>query len=284
MPEDNAPFEPPTGVDRRAFVKGAMGAAALGVAGAAGFGIFKQAAIVKPSTVKLVKYLGAKVLVGSPAPRGIPLIPVRVNEEGFVEGVPQDEDENYLDWYRYCSHENAPGLANPEFTKDNIIEYFLTEEKLVKAGAKAAERWWYHDKLEQPIRADDFLRAKGSGIKADGYGAGAAFRWRSAGQAGNNIITGVLLKLHPDDFKGVDRETLERFMDMEHHLIAFSTYCTHFCCVPGFREDPTADQLGFWDMIFCTCHNSRYDPRKLTEYEFELRLETGAEGAGGGGH
>lgn len=276
MAEEESPFveEPETGVDRRSFVKGALGAATLGVAGAAGFGMFKQAAIVKPSNIRPVTYLGAKVLSGSPAPRGLPLMPVRINEEGLVEVIPEDDDTNYLDWYRYCSHENAPGLANPDFTQDNTIEYFLTEEKLVVAGDEAIERWWYAEKLEQPIRARDFANRP--------FGDGAAFRWRSQGQSGNDVITGILLKLDPAEFN-LSEEELSKYMDMETNLIAFSSFCTHFCCVPGWKEDPSADKLGFWDMIFCTCHNSRYDPRDLTEYTFDLKLETGNEGGGGGG-
>ena len=265
----------PAGVDRRAFVKGALTAAGLGVAGAAGFGMFKQAAIVKPTTTRIVKYFGAKVLPGSPAPRGIPLIPITVNADGIIEGVPVrgegDDEQNYLDWYRYCSHENAPGLI-PENPFDNTLEYFLTKEKLEAAGGAAKERWWYHDRLETPVRADHW--------KDLPFNTGAAFRWRSAGQSGNNVITGILLKLDPKAFKRGEKGERENFMIPEHNLIAFSTFCTHFCCVPAFHEDPAAKTMGFWDMIFCTCHNSRYNPREITEYSFELTLEKGA-GKGG---
>jgi hypothetical protein len=141
MPDDDSPYtqQPPTGVDRRTFVKGAMGAAALGVAGAAGFGIFKQSAIVRPSTIRNIEYLGARVLTGSPAPRGLPYIPIRVNDDGVVEGIPWDDREHYLDWYRYCSHENTPGLANPNFTDDNSLTYFMTEEKLIPVFGKLKE-------------------------------------------------------------------------------------------------------------------------------------------------
>jgi len=277
MDEENGPYtqEPPTGVDRRTFVKGAMGAAAVGVAGAAGFVLFKQAAIVKPTNIKNVQYLGAKVLTGSPAPRGLPLIAIRVNEEGLLEALPEVDGENHLDWYRYCSHEKAPGLADPGFTDDNTIEYFLTEEKLVQAGAEAEERWWYANKLGDKITAADFANQP--------YGSGAAFRWRSQGLSGNDVVTGIVLKLRPEEFKGVSEDTLADYMDMEHHLIGVSSFCTHFCCVPGWKEDPTADKLGFWDMIFCTCHNSRYDPRDIVEYRFDLKLEIEEDGAGGGG-
>lgn len=281
MADDTSPYttEPPTGVDRRTFVKGAMGAAALGVAGAAGFTLFKQAAIVQPSTIKNVDYLGAKVLTGSPAPRGLPFMAVKVNDEGLVEVLPEVDGENLLDWYRYCSKETAPGLANPNFTDDNTVEYFLTEEKLVQAGAEAQERWWYSEKLGDKIKASDF--------KNRDYGSGAAFRWRSAGVGSSDVVTGILLKIRPEEFTGIKEADLATYMDMDHHLIGVYSTCTHFCCVPGWKEDPTADKLGFWDMIFCTCHNSRFDPRQVTKYSFDLKLEDergGSGGSGGGGH
>lgn len=279
--DDTSPYtqEPPTGVDRRTFVKGAMGAAAVGVAGAAGFTMFKQAAIVQPSTIRNISYLGTKVITGSPAPRGLPFIAVRVNEEGFVEALPEVEGENMLDWYRYCGKENAPSLANPAFTDDNTIEFFLTEEKLHAAGAEAEERWWYANKLGEKIKASDFANRD--------FGSGAAFRWRSQGLSGNDIVTGILLKLDPSDFEGIDEDTLSQFMDMEHNLIGVYSTCTHFCCVPGFKEDPTAERFDAWDMIFCTCHNSRFNPLEVTEYQFDLKLgDPGGDDApaGGGGH
>lgn len=279
--DDTSPYtqEPPTGVDRRTFVKGAMGAAAIGVAGAAGFTLFKQAAIVQPSTIKNIKYLGAKVITGSPAPRGIPYMAVRVDDDGFVQVLPEIEDENLLDWYRYCGKENAPGLANPAFTDDNTVEYFLTEEKLVQAGDEAEARWWYANKLGEKIKASDFATRD--------FGSGAAFRWRSEGVSGNDILTGILLKLDPSKMDGVSEDTLAQYMDLEHSLIAVYSTCTHFCCVPGFKEDPTAEKFNAWEMIFCTCHNSRFDPLVVTEYQFDLKLEDPKEGApssGGGGH
>ncbi len=256
------------GVDRRSFVKACVGVAAAGSVGAAGFGLFKPLAIVKPSTSKIVKYLGAKVLTGSPAPRGLPLIPLSVNDEGYIEGIP-----DHLDWYRYCSHEEAPGLADPGSTSDNVLRYFLTEEKIVKAGDAAKDIWWYADLLEEKVHVDHFKNLE--------PGTGAAVRWRSEGLSGNDVVTAIILKLDPSKFKSEDYK--EFMTDDGSNLIGYSSFCTHFCCVPGFKEDQTAEKLGFWDTIFCTCHNSRYDPTDLVEYEFTLKLGDDG-GDSGGGH
>lgn len=78
--------EPGRGIDRRTFVKGAAAGAALGAAAAGGLGIFRQVAQVDPTIVRTVQYLGAQQSVQSPAPRGLPLIPVRVDDQGFVTG------------------------------------------------------------------------------------------------------------------------------------------------------------------------------------------------------
>lgn len=256
------------GVDRRSFVKACVGVAAAGSIAATGFGLFKPLAIVKPTTSKMVRYLGAKVLAGSPAPRGVPLIPLRVNAEGFIEGVPE-----HLDWYRYCSHEEAPGLADAGFTKDNVFRYFLTEEKLIKAGPQAKEIWWYADRLEQKVHVDHFKNLQ--------PGTGAAVRWRSEGVSGSDVVTAIVIKLDPSKFTG---DAYKEFMTTDgSNLVGYSSFCPHFCCVPGFKEDQVADKFDAWDMIFCTCHNSRYDPTDLVEYEFELKLGEDS-GDNGGGH
>ncbi len=266
MPEDDESVIAPQeeeGVDRRSFVKGAMGAATLGVAGAAGFGMFKQIAVPPDTIVRFVNYLGAQVQTGSPAPRGLPFIPVRVNEEGFVEGIPEKDGTNYLDVLRYCGYQNAPNLE-PGATTDNVFRYFLTEEKIHQAGDDAEDIWFFVDKIGERVRASDF--------EDRDYGTGAAVRWRSEEVGASDTVTMMVLKLDPEDFKGDKAEAVrDQFMDMDHHLIGLSAICTHFCCVPGYKESDKANQFDAWEMAFCTCHNSRFDPLEPTEYDFMLR-------------
>jgi hypothetical protein len=270
MPDDET-YEIPEqvmGVDRRSFVKGSMAAASVGVVGAAGFGMFSQLSLPGDTVIRLVRYLGAKVQVGSPAPRGLPFIPVRANEEGFIEALPEHEGTNYLDWLRYCGYQSAPNLQ-PGFTQDNVLRYFLTEEKIHLAGDRARELWWYHDRLGQELRAEHFRSLP--------YGTGASVRWRSENVAASEVVTMLVLKLNPEDYDGAVRTQLETFMDMEHHLIGVSATCTHFCCVPGYKETQLAEQFNAWELIFCTCHNSRFDPLDITEYTFMLREKRGED-------
>lgn len=264
MPDEET-YEVPEdvrGVDRRSFVKGSVAAASLGVAGAAGWGLFRQIAVPGDTIVRFVNYFGARRQTGSPAPRGIPFIPVRVNEEGFVEGVPEIDGVNYLDWLRYCGYQNAPNLR-PGFTSDNVFRYFLTEEKIHLAGDEARDIWWYLDRLGSEVRAEHFRDLP--------YGTAAAVRWRSEEVPGSDIVTMLVLKLNPDDYDPAMRTQLETFMDMEHHLIGVSAICTHFCCVPGYKETDLAEQFDAWELVFCTCHNSRFDPMDITAYTFMLR-------------
>lgn len=243
------------GIDRRHFVKTCMGAAALGVGGAAGFGMFKQVADLGDYIVRRVDYWGASRSQKSPAPRGLALIPVRVDGEGFVAGVP-----DHLDWYRYCGHERSPALSDVGHTDDDVFRYSVSADKLHESE-NPEETYWYLDRLEQPVHADHF--------RDKPYGTGASVRWRSQGLRGDDVVTALVLKLDPEE---IGFEELDSFLEPEHHLLAFITYCTHFCCVPGYQESPEARQKGQWDKIFCTCHGSVFDPTDITRYSFDLRL------------
>lgn len=259
---DLVPANEESGVDRRQFVRGAVWTAGLAVASANGVGIFRQVAVLPDLDVRDIDYVGIEALTGSPAPRGLPLIPVAVDDEGFVVGVPETQGENHLDWYRHCGHESAPGLQ-PGGEADNRLYYFVNDEKIRSADPQVRQGWWYLPRLGEPMRASDWANQP--------FGTGAPVQWRSQGQSGDDIVTALVLKIDPDSVRGRAGNQLTRFMDMDHHLMAVSTYCTHLCCVPAYKEDPTAKRLGFWDMVFCTCHLSRFDPSRLQPYSFTMR-------------
>jgi Rieske Fe-S protein len=265
MPADQDPVIPTEeeeGVDRRKFVKGAMGAATLGVAGAAGFGMFKQLAIPPDTIVQFIDYFGARVLPGSPAPRGLPFIPVRVTDNGEVEGVPEANGINFLNVLRYCGYQAAPNLQ-PGFTDDNVFRYFLTEEKIHQAGDRAGDIWFFLDRIGDRVRAEHFAGRD--------YNTAAAVRWRSENVRPSDIVTMMILKLDPGQFDGPHVDMVETFMQNDEHLIGMSAICTHFCCVPGYKETDLARQFNAWEMAFCTCHNSRWNPYEISSYNFMLR-------------
>jgi Rieske Fe-S protein len=272
-------------MDRRTFVKTCVGVAAGGAIAASGLSMAAGLAIPRKAGGALIRYYGAH-RVGGPAPRGVPLIPITVEDGKFVgkTSIPKFEGEgeqNVLDWYKYCGHASAPGLS-PEFTKDNTLTYFIAEEKL------KAITPWFKDFLGEPIRPEHF--------PADNFGA--SFVWRSKGQAGTSLISGVIIRAQPEGttlgpnfttsvkppakpLKSKDEYDFVRKNVHHENFIAVSTYCTHFCCVPGYREaEALARPRDAWDNMFCTCHNSNYDFRQPVAYTFSPEV-TAAAGEGG---
>src|SRR5688572_4128543 len=120
-------------MDRRTFVKTSVGVARAAALAASGLSI--AAGLAKPRAAggALQRYVGAHRVAG-PAPRGVPYIPLTVENGKFVgkTSIPSPDgtgDINVLDWYKYCGHAGAAGL-NPGFTDDNAMTYFIAEEKL----------------------------------------------------------------------------------------------------------------------------------------------------------
>lgn len=267
MPPDAEPNDrPDEGMDRRRFVKTAVGAATFAAVGASGASIVVPLSTSGRLNIRRFPYIGARRVLG-PAPQGIPLIPLQVNAAGLVEGVPKLEGaavEHSLEWYRYCGHDESPAF-DPGFTDDNVLRYFNNPAKVQKAAQELGQPLWYAQKLNQPIRADDFTEV----------GRGAPFRWRSEKLEGNDIVTGILVKVDPGELKGEDvkpfmaksREDLP-----EPDLVAFSSYCAHFCCVPGYQESKIPLGKDLFDMIYCTCHDSVYNPRMMKKYLFPPNL------------
>jgi Rieske Fe-S protein len=281
-------------MDRRSFVKTCVGVAGVGALAASGLSMAAGLARPRAPAGNLIRYYGAH-RVGGPAPRGVPLVPITVQGGTFVGKITlpffdvkaQQQDPsktiNVLDWYKYCGHSGAPGLQ-PGFTQDNTLSYFIASEKLKVITP------WFKDLIGQPIRPEHF--------PAENFGA--SFVWRSQGQAGTSLMTGVIVKTPPEgQFLGPDyiaantsapaiplssRKEYEWVRQNIHHqdpkygnFIALSTYCTHFCCTPGYREaEALARPRNAWDNMFCTCHNSNYNFREPVAYTFAPETGGGA--------
>lgn len=256
--------EPKRGLDRRTFVKGAMAGAAVGVIGAGGVAtagwLFGSEGALKKE--RETDYVGAKVLTGSPTRFGVPIVPLQVDEAGYLMGRAED-----LRPYLYCARDQKwPGRSD-DYAGDDYLRYHVNTYKAVRLSEQEArERWWYHDKVGERIHVSDFADRPN--------GTGAGFRWRDPDER-FPAFEGVLIKLSPDEIEAEGRAAVvrDRSMDRTHGLIAFDAACTHFCCIAGWHEDPTAEKLGLWDTIFCTCHNARFDPRQLETYEFVMKEE-----------
>jgi Rieske Fe-S protein len=260
-PED--PFAPrKDGMNRRAFVKTAVAAAAVGAVGATGAGLVVPLSTAGGLKIRRFPYLGARRVDG-PAPQGVPLIPIKINDAGEIEGVPELEEppsgiEHSLEWYRYCGHDQSPAFQKGH-TDDNVLRYFSNPAKVAKAAVDLGAPLWYANKLGQKVVADDF--------KDQPPGTGAPFRWRSEDLEGNDIVTGIIIKVDTGQMRGEDAKAF-----MAGDLVAFSSYCAHFCCVPGFKESKEAVAADWFDNMYCTCHNSVYDPLQIRKYKFPPNL------------
>lgn len=284
-------------MDRRSFVKACVTTAGVGALAASGLGLAAGLAIPRKPGLPPVRYFGAH-RVGGPAPRGIPYIPITVQDGTFVgrTSIPAPDGSgalNPLEWYKYCGHSGAPGLQ-ADFTDDNTLTYLAKEEyeHLITP--------WFKPYLDQPVRLEHF--------PADNFGA--AFKWRSEGQGGANVLTGIIIRVAKSQMtlvsstvppaKPITQEEFDWALQNVFHTegnsvyIGVSSFCTHFCCSPGYREaEKLARPRAAWDNIFCTCHNSNYNFREPVAFTFapEVATESGGfdpllvrGGGSAGGH
>lgn len=198
------------------------------------------------------RYLGGRILPPGPAPQGLPLIPVRVNSAGFLEGVP-----THLDWYDYCQP-HAPGLSS-HFFGTNAFSYYLSPQQLSIAERQGSEVW-YADSIGEVVHADDFTE----------LWQGASVMWRTPTEYGpDEQLLAILVKVDPNAFP---KDIREEFM--RDGFAAFNAAGTHLCCVVGYQisNSPSArNETTDVDYIFDPCHDSRYDVRDIRSYAVPAR-------------
>lgn len=246
-------------MDRRRFVKACVATAGAATLGASGLSLAMGSVQPRPAPAAVVSYYGAHKVDG-PALRGVPYVPITVRDGVFV-GKPELGGESILRWYAYCGHGRAPGLQ-PGFTDDDRLYCHVAEEKLRTLTP------WYADLLGKPLRPGDF----------PDVGFGAPFVWRSQGQSGANLLTGLLVRVGetraPVAPRPPGRALAQEEVDFVRRevfhgeFVAVSTFCTHFCCLPGWREDPEARRRGAWESAYCPCHGSAYRPEEPVRYAF----------------
>lgn len=214
---------------RREFVKGSV-YAALGLT-VGGYAFQNIASMQKPGRTKVVPYDGA-LNVGGPAPRPIPLIPMGFNGGNELVGKPES-----LDWLWYCGLNEFPGIRE-DATDDNRFYYVESPE-----GTKS----WYDERAGDVMKKEHFIEVAESSDYNAPVGAGGA--WREVGGAPIPVIVVYMRDEAPE--ASVDG------------FLATSGKCVHLCCVPGFNISPQRFDYDSNDLIFCTCHKSRYDPKTI---------------------
>lgn len=273
---ENLPDKYPADSSRRRFVRGVVGSAALAGVGSA------SAAMVDTLTTPPgigggpTLYRGAE-RVGGPAPRSVPQIPTRVDDEGYVMGVWPDlqeiEDDGRLvtiaeteigdmtyssTWFQYCGIQSTPGMA-PEADKEDYFHY-----------TRSSNYDWQVEETEggDRLHVDHFddYETWAEPIGRGGLGKGAQARWRSEDESPRDVIPVQVIRSPVVEELAEEDEWLAATTD--EGFIAFLNQCTHFCCVPGWKTYRDAPQFNAEDMIYCQCHQSVYDPFSIVTETF----------------
>ena len=261
---------------RRRFVKGVVGGAALAGVGATG------SATVNALTTAGGIGGGATIATtiahtGGPAPRGLPQIPLRITDDGYIEGiwpetttVTQDGQEIEVaqeelggrtysgEWFQYCGVESQENV-DPSFESDNLFRAAPGSYEWQDETYDAGDR----------IRADDFddYDEWGNGLGNDGVGKPAAVTWRS--EDADAVLNAVVIRSEQIEQAAEEDEWIEASTDRG--FLAYLNVCTHFCCIPGYKQLEEAARYNAEDGSYCVCHQSVYDPFTLEESLFIAR-------------
>jgi len=270
----------PADSGRRRFVKGVVGGAALAGVGATG-----SAAINSATSSAGVGGGNTQAMaienVDGPAPRGMPQIPVEIDDEGYIRGVyPEVQEVNEggltvqtaatpdfkgtgipysIEWFQYCGVEGYGGLQ-PSYEGDN---YFYS-------GASPGYDW-QTEAYEQGDRLhiDDFddYESWGNGIGQSGLGKPATGNWRS--QEAEDVLPIQVVRSPTIEQQAQENDWLAA--STSEGVIAWLNKCTHFCCVPGYKQAEGSATFGAEDAVYCQCHQSVYDPFSIVQTLFVAR-------------
>jgi Rieske Fe-S protein len=208
----------------------------------------------------------------------MPLIPVEIDSEGYLKGVwpeVKTETQNGIEieiaatedfrgsgitysseWFQYCGVQSYPQLA-PSYDGDN---FFRSD-----SGAYT----WQQETYEagDQLHVDDFsdYQEWGNEFGTAGIGKPATGTWRSTDSDDTmpiQVIKSDIVEQRAPEVGGFfEAATQEGF-------IAWLNKCTHFCCVPGWKQSGDAAKFGDADGVYCQCHQSLYDPFSVVQTLF----------------
>jgi len=268
---------------RRRFVKGVVGSATLATVGAT------SAGAINPMTSSSGVGGGATTFVGientdGPAPRGMPMIPVRIDDAGDLMGYWPEEKEAQeggrtvtiaeeglggqtysSEWFQYCGVETYPGVR-PGVDQDNYFRY---------AGGSPYE--WQQNDVEagDKVNVADFADYEtwSNDIGEEENGKPATVTWRSQGVSDEQTMPIQVLRIPPERFQRMrDQSEMATWLDAAtpegDTFVAWLNKCTHFCCVPGFKSLEGSASFGAENEVYCQCHQSVYDPFSPAERQY----------------
>ncbi|GAA0202074.1 ubiquinol-cytochrome c reductase iron-sulfur subunit [Haladaptatus pallidirubidus] len=266
----------PESTGRRRFVKGVVGSATLASVGTAGAASLKTTTAPSGEGGGITQFMGMENTAG-PAPRGMPQIPIKIDDEGYVKGffpeastrTEQGREVTVAEaevggmtysanWFQYCGVQTYKGIK-PDADMDNYFRY--------KEGAKYD---WQSSEVEagNKVHVDDFsdYETWGNNVGKAGLGKPATVTWRSQDVEASQTMTVQLIRSTKVEKMANENEWLKA--STKQGFIANLNKCTHFCCVPMFKGDPGSAKFGAADLIYCPCHQSVYDPFSIVKESF----------------
>ena len=266
----------PADSGRRRFVKGVVGGAALAGVGTTGAAAINSAT-TSPGAGGGPTQAYAIENTDGPAPRGMPLIPIEIDGEGYIKGlwpevqtitqggieaqVAQTDDfkgtgVTYSQaWFQYCGVQSYEGMA-PDYESDN---YFRSD-----SGGYDWQREAYSVGDRLNVNDFDDYESWGNGIGKSGLGKPATGTWRS--QDTEDTMPIQVLRSTRIEEAAKDNDFLAAATDQG--VIAWLNKCTHFCCVPGYKQAADAAKFNAEDGVYCQCHQSVYDPFSIVQTLF----------------
>jgi Rieske Fe-S protein len=270
--EDKYPVES----DRRRFVKGVVGAAALAGVGSTGVAAVNTATPPTGAGGGLVQFMGIDRVSG-PAPRGMPQIPIVVDDDGTIRGrwpeVREEEVEGRTvlraeevlggftysaEWFQYCGVQTSPAIDPGEERDDALLSSPTTQYD------------WQNEALEpgDPLNVAHFedYEEWGNEIGQAGLGKPALATWRSDGLSPGDRLVVQVIRSPVIEALAEDDEWLAASTDRG--VFAYLNVCTHFCCIPSYKTNQASERVGAGDAAFCVCHQSVYDPFTVSAQQF----------------
>lgn len=281
-PADGSPTERyPGQSERREFVRGVVGGATLAGSGVSASAILNTS--TRPPGVGggQREYYGIANTKG-PAPRAMPQVPLEITDDGYLKGIWPESEERELEnrtvtvaetdlggvtysttWFQYCGVQDLPGIE-PDADQDDHL----------RSAARPGYEWQSAAKSEgDRLHVDDFADYEewGNDIGTPGTGKPAMATWRSVKvESGKQIPVQVLRSTRVEELVEEAEEPLASWLDAstESGFIAWLAKCTHFCCVPKFKDYVDSAKFEAADEVYCVCHQSVYDPYNVVKRSF----------------
>ena len=265
---------------RRRFVKGVVGGATLATLGVTGSMAVQTATSSTGKGGGTTRMFGIENVAG-PAPRGMPQIPIEIENDGSIKGVwPQVKTRTNSqgekvkvaemqlggityssEWFQYCGVQALPGLV-PDADQNN---YF-------RSSGSTQYQWQQDVPPDQVLNVSMFKDYKewNNNVGTKSNGKPALATWRSQDVPSGEELVVQVIRSEKIEQLAQGNSQYNRWIkaSTQNGFIAWLNKCTHFCCVPGFKVSAQSQKFGAANEVYCPCHQSVYDPFNPVPYVF----------------